>query len=91
MTNPILTPDMHKQPIKMLNNQRNCYENGLNAHLTRSSEDKDLNEFNFTLELYSYEETEIILVDILSQVSRSNHLMEFLANSIDFKNFIISV
>ena len=95
ITNSVHTPQTHKEPIKILNSRRQesdtqRYKNNQEEQLSENLNSEN-NLFNFTLELYSYDETKHILVDILSQVSRSNHLLEFLSNSLEFKMFIQSI
>lgn len=103
MTDFNMTPDMLKDPTKLINPNFNlkAMTNTLSRKNTGNNynimdgwggvEGESENEFNFTLELYSYEETEAILTDILTQVSGSNHLLEFLSNSEEFRQLIESI
>lgn len=100
MTDFNMTPDMIKDPVKIIN--PNFNQKAMTNNPSRKNTGNNYNiidgwcaepdtDFNFTLELYSYEETEAILTDILTQVSGSNHLLEFLSGSEEFRQLIESI
>jgi len=67
-----MSPDMLKEQHNIIQNQATKNNNKTSTFNERETTSD--NAFNFTLEMYSYEETESILSNILSQVSKSNSI-----------------